>query len=118
MILILFCSRDVFDRMGTADSSLMTGEKCFKWSQVTTTATWKLMRSVERRVKGQGPRLANAETQIQGLCLMLLFLVKLIRHNYRTDPRKPGSAGAKRRTGEESDPPGKEDHSSNGRTPS
>ena len=89
-------SRDVFDRMGTVDSSLMMGEKCFKWSQVMTTATWKLMRSVERRVEGQGPRLANTETWIQGLCLMLLFLVKLIRHNYRTDPRKPVSAGAER----------------------
>jgi len=91
-----FLSRDVFDRMGTADSSLMTGEKCFKWSQVTTTATWKLMRSVERRVEGHGPRLTNAETRIQGLCLMLLFLVKLIRHNFRTDPRKPVSARAER----------------------
>src|SRR5579872_4930672 len=112
MILILFLSRDVFNRMGTADSSLMMGEKCFKWSQVTTTATWKLMRSVERRVEGQGPRLMYAETQIQGLCLMLLFLVKLIRHNYRTDPRKPGSERAKRRVGEEGDPSGTEDHSS------
>ena len=91
-----FCSRDVFDRMGTVDSSLMMGEKCFKWSQVTTTATWKLMRSVERRVESHGPRLTNAETRIQGLCLMLLFLIKLIRHNYRTDPRKPVSAGAER----------------------
>src|SRR5579872_5929829 len=58
--------------MGTADSSLMTGEKCFKWSQVTTTATWKLMWLVERRVEGQGPRLANAETRIQGLFFNLL----------------------------------------------
>src|SRR5579872_5518469 len=70
-----FYSRDVFDRMGTADSSLMTGEKCFKWSQVMTTATWKLMQSVERRVEGHGPQLTNTEMRIHGLCLMLLFVL-------------------------------------------
>ena len=57
--------RDVYDCMGTADSLLMTGEKCFKWNQITMVATWKLLRSVERRVEGHGPQLTNAEAQIQ-----------------------------------------------------
>ena len=43
--------RDVFGRLESADSCLMMGEKVFKWSQVTTVATWKLLRSVERRVE-------------------------------------------------------------------
>src|SRR5579872_5098743 len=105
--------------MGTADLSSMMGEKCFKWSQVMMTATWKLMRLVERRVEGQGPRLANAETQIQGLFFNLLLFRTLANEQcYRIDPRKPGSAGAKQRVGEEGDPPGEEDHSSDGRVPS
>jgi hypothetical protein len=50
-----FLSRDVYDCMGTADSSLMMGEKCFKWNQITMVATWKVMQLVERRVEGHGP---------------------------------------------------------------
>ena len=47
----------------------------------------------------------------------LLSLKTIVNEQcYRIDPRKPGSAGAERRTGEESDPPGKEDPSSDGRT--
>jgi hypothetical protein len=58
--------------MGTANLSLMRGEKCFKWNQITMVATWKLMRLVDRRVEGHRPQLTNAEMWIQGLFLNLL----------------------------------------------
>jgi hypothetical protein len=85
--------RDVYDQTGMADLSLMMGEKCFKWNKITTVATWKVMRLVERRVKGQGPQLMSAETRIQGLLLNLCILLTMdLRNNDRTDLRKPVSA--------------------------
>ena len=51
----------MFDRLGTVDAGLVTGEKALMANHMTTCATWRLLRLVEKQNNDLAKRVSDME---------------------------------------------------------
>ena len=58
--------RDMYLREAKEDSCLMTGERAFEMDIISTTATWKMIRALERRVQSLETSKRNLERRVEG----------------------------------------------------
>jgi hypothetical protein len=66
----------MYMRLNLDDTKLVTGEKVLKLNHISTVATWKVLRLVERGVEGAGVRITRNEECLGGMLFIVLCLAR------------------------------------------